>query len=119
MDRVTDHSEVHLTRRRGWPFLPVNIDQAEMLRGRGYTWDEVANAIGVSRTTLWRCLTEQNVTLSPYVDIFDHDLDQVVSRIQHNFPNAGLVLIQGHILSERIHVQRQRVCESVAHCDPL
>ena len=99
--------------------MPVNIDQVEMLRGTGYTWDEVANAIGVSQTTLWRHLTEQSVTLSPYVDIFDHNLDQVVSRIQHDFPKAGLVMIQGHILSEGIHVQRQRIRESVAHCDPL
>ena len=100
VDRVTDHSEVHLTGHCGRPFLPVNIDQVEMLRGRGYTWDEVANAIGVSRATLWCRLTEQNVTLSPYVDICDHDFDQVVSRTQHDFPNAGLVMIQGRILSE-------------------
>ena len=53
------------------------------------------------------------------MEICDHDLDQVVSRIQHDFPNAGLVMIQGHLLSEGVHVQRQRVCESVARCDPL
>ena len=86
MDRVTDHSEVHLTGCRGQPFLPVNIDQVEMLRGTGYTWDEVANAIAFSQATFWCRLTEQSVTLSPYVDICDHGLDQVVSRIQHDFP---------------------------------
>ena len=48
VDRVTDHSEVHLTGHCGRPFLPVNIDQVEMLRGTKYTWEEVANAIGVS-----------------------------------------------------------------------
>ena len=64
-----------------------------MLRGTGHTWNEVANAIGVSQTTLWHCLTEQNITLSPYVDICDHDLEQMVSRIQHDFLNAGLVMI--------------------------
>ena len=48
VDRVTDHSEVHLKGHCGRPSLPVNIDQVEMLRGTGYTWDEVANAIGVS-----------------------------------------------------------------------
>ena len=34
----------------GRQFLP--IDQVEMLRGIGYTWQEVANAVGISRTTL-------------------------------------------------------------------
>ena len=85
VDRVTDHSEVNLTGCRGRPFLPINIDQVEMLRGTGYTWDEVANAIAFSQTTLWCRLTEQNVTLSPHVYICDHGLDQVVSRIQHDF----------------------------------
>ena len=53
------------------------------------------------KQTLWRRLTEQNVTLSPYIDICDHDLDQIVSRIQHGFPNTVLVMIQGHLLSEK------------------
>ena len=108
-----------LRRSCGRPFLHVNIDQVEMLRQVGYTWQEVANAVGVSRTTLWQRLREQNITLSPYVDICDHDLDEVITRINHNFPNSGLVMIQGHLLSEGVHVPRQRVRESVARCDPI
>ena len=119
VDGIADPTELRQTGRRGRPSLPVNVDQVEMLRGIGYTWDEVANAIGVSRTTLWRRLTEQNITLSRYLDISDFDLDQVISRIQHDFPNAGLVMIQGHLLSEGVHVPRQRVRESVARCDPI
>ena len=30
VNRVIDHSEVHLTGRHGWPFLSVYIDQVEM-----------------------------------------------------------------------------------------
>lgn len=104
---------------RGRPFLHVNIDMVELLRGVGYTWQEVANAIGVSRTTLWRRLVEENVTLSPYADISDHDLDEIIVRIHRSFPNSGLVMIQGHLLSEGVHVQRQRVREAVARCDPI
>ena len=77
MDRVTDHSEVHLTVHRGRPFFPVNIDQVKMLRGTGYTWDEVANAIGVSQITLWCHLTEQNdIIMWIFVSTL-HELDTV------------------------------------------
>ena len=104
---------------RGRPFLHINIDQVEMLRHVGYTWQEVADAIGVSRTTLWRRLQEQNVTLSSYTDISDHDLDDLVKTIQHNFPNAGLAMTQGHLRSEGVCVQRHRLRQSVARNDPI
>lgn len=53
------------------------------------------------------------------IAICDRDLDEVVTRIHHNFPNSGLVMIQGHLMSEGVHVQRQRVREAVARCDPI
>ena len=61
VDGIADPTELRQTGRRGRPPLPVNVDQVEMLRGIGYTWDEVANV------TLWRRLTEQNITLSRYL----------------------------------------------------
>lgn len=103
----------------GRPFLHINIDQVEMLRQVGYTWQEVADAVGVSRTTLWRRLQEQNVTISSYTDISDADLDEMVKSIQHNFPNAGLVMVQGHLQSMGVHVQRRRLRQSVARNDPI
>lgn len=59
---------------RGRPQLDINIDQVEMLQSSGYSWKEVADAIGVSRT-IWRHLQEQNITLTSYTDISDQDLD--------------------------------------------
>ena len=82
-----------------------------MLRSVGYTWQEVADAVGVSRTTLWRRLQEENVTLSSYTEISDHDLDYQVRIIQRDFPNAG------HLRSQGVHVQRQRLRQSVARTD--
>ena len=42
-----------------------------------------------------------------------------MTRIQYNFPNSGLVMMQGHLMSEGVHVQRQRLREAVARCDPI
>ena len=103
----------------GRPILCINIDQVEMLRQVGYSWLEVSEAVGVSRSTLWRRLQERNVTITTYTDISDNDLDEQVKSIQNDFPNAGLVMIQGHLQSMGIRVQRARVRQSVAHNDPI
>ncbi len=42
------------TGHRGRPLMIINIEQVELLRSAGFTWQEVADAVGVSRTTLWR-----------------------------------------------------------------
>ena len=89
---------------RNRPRLGINIDQVELLRTVGYSWQEVADAIGASRTTVWRRLQEQNITLSSYTDISDQDLYDLVRTIQRNFPNAGVVMIQGHLRSQGVHV---------------
>ncbi len=111
---VTQHSG-----RRGRPLIVLNIEQVELLRSAGFTWQEVAKAIGVSRTTLWRRLSELNINTSAYTDISDHDLDEVMTTTQHNYPNAGLVILQGLLVSEGVHVQRQRLRDSVTRTDPI
>ena len=103
----------------GRPSLHINIDQVEMLRDIGYTWQEVADAVGVSRTTLWRRLREENISISSYTEISDCDLDNVIMQIQNNFPNVGLVMIQGHLKDAGVRVQRHRIRQSVARTDPI
>lgn len=51
------------SQNRGRPLLGINIDQVEMLHQVAYSRQEVADAVGVSRSTLWRRLWEQNVIL--------------------------------------------------------
>ena len=79
---------------RGRPSLGINIEQVELLRGAGFTWQELAGAICISRTTLWRRLREQNIQMSSYSDNSDHDLDELMVTLQHNFSNAGLVMLK-------------------------
>jgi hypothetical protein len=42
--------------RAGRPKKYINIDIVDLLRSCGYRWHEVADAMQVSRTTLWRRL---------------------------------------------------------------
>ena len=66
----------------GRPQLVVNIEQVELLRACGYTWNEVSQCLNVSRLSLWRRMRDMNVSLSKYSDISDSQLDELVSSIQ-------------------------------------
>ena len=41
---------------RGRPRIVINVEHVELLRSCGYTWNEVADALEVSRSTIWRRL---------------------------------------------------------------
>ena len=48
--------------------------QVELLREMRYTWQQVADVLMISRSTLWRRLTELGFPMSSYSDISDSEL---------------------------------------------
>ena len=110
---------VHYSGNRGRPRIVINLDRIELLRSCGYTWTQVANALQVGRTTLWRCLRDAGVQMCRYIDISDDELDTIVRDIQRENPNCGQQLICGYLRDRGINVQRHRLRESVARTDPL
>ena len=60
---------------RGRPKIHINVDQVELLRSAGYTWNEVADCFLVSKATIWRRLKEAGVTTQKYSDISDRCSD--------------------------------------------
>lgn len=103
----------------GRPRVLVNIDQIELLRSAGFTWQEVADAVQVSRSTLWRRLSELNVSTNKYSDICEDELDIHVRRLQRDYPNCGQVMIRSLLQQQGMYVQRYRVRESMRRLDPL
>ena len=83
-----------------------------------YTWNDVAEVLMISRTTLWRRLREMNFPLSSYSDISDSELDAVVSLLVERFPQNGIVMMWGHLKSINILVSRQKVTESLTRVAP-
>ena len=103
---------------RGRPRLVVNIEQVELLRSCGFTWEETSQLVGISRTTLWRRLHSLCVPLQKYSDIFDSDLDDQISELQRGSPNMGVMMLQGALRSRGIYVQRHRIRASVHRVNP-
>ena len=100
----------------GRPPLIINIEQVELLRSANFTWEEVAQILGISRTTLWRRLQELGIPMCKYSDISDHDLDGLVRDIQWNI---GISMLQGYLKSQGVFVQRCRTRDSVLRMNPV
>ena len=90
---------------RGRPRMVINVEHVELLRSCGYTWKEVADAIQVSQSTIWRRLRDAGLHLSKYSDISDVELDTIVEQFQNNNPNYGQQLLHGYLKAQGIHVQ--------------
>ena len=103
----------------GRPRLLVNIETVEFLRSCGYTWEQVSDAMQVSRTTLWRRLKDAGIEVNTYASISDDELDSVVLQIQTENPNCGQQMICGHLRERGINVQRCRLRSSVIRTDPV
>ena len=103
----------------GRPRIRVNIDTVEFLRSCGYTWNQAAHALQVSRSTLWRQLKEADYEINKYTDISDDELDSIIAQIQRESPNCGLQLMYGYLRDRGVHVQRYRLRESALRIDPV
>lgn len=111
--------EVHHASGRGRPKIYINVDQVELLRSGGYTWDEIADCFLVSRATIWRRLREAGVVASKYSDISDRELDNIVGSLRRRHPHSGQNMIQGMLTGMGHFLQRYRIRESLQRIDPL
>lgn len=100
------------TSRRGRPPLPVDRDCVAYLRSLNFTLLEISSVLGVSSRTLQRKAQEWNI--SRFTVISDESLDHEIYQIKRDFPNSEEVMIAGHLLSRSIHVQRQKLRDSLA-----
>ena len=107
------------TGKLGRPSIHINVDYVELLHGAGYTLTDIACALQISRTTLWRRLQELSITLKGYSDISDSELDTIVRCYQESNPNCGQAMLSGYLNSRGIIIQRRRIRESVCRADPL
>jgi len=55
--------------RAGRPLLSVNVERIQFFRSAGYSWNEVASAVGVSRTTMWRRLRDLGIEFDKFSDM--------------------------------------------------
>ena len=72
-------STLHYSGFRGRPTILLNLEIVELLKGSGYTWNEIAGSLQVSQTTLWRRLNEAGYEVEKFTDISDDELDSILT----------------------------------------
>ena len=103
----------------GRPTLSVDLFEVEYLRSLQFTWEDIANLLGVSRSTIYRRVKECGLPIQGYSDISDQNLDSAISEIKAMYPNDGEVLMSGHLHSRGIIVPRARLRASIHRVDPV
>lgn len=98
--------------RTGRQQIPVDREALSYLKSLNFTWDEISTILGPSPKTLQRRAASWNI--SRFTVISNQELDNEIDGIRQNYPNIGEVMLQGHLLAKSIHVQRQRLRDSLS-----
>ena len=73
----------------------------------------IAQALGVSKSTIKRRVQEYAISVGPRVVLDDSELDTLVRDIQREFPNTGYRRIHSQLKSRGVKVTQSRVRESM------
>ncbi|KAJ3515573.1 hypothetical protein NMY22_g14424 [Coprinellus aureogranulatus] len=105
----------------GRPSYDLDLERALQLHDMGNTWDDIAEAMGVGRKTLYRHLTDAGYSREriPYFNIEEDDLDELIAMITLDHPFSGAIIIQGHLRSVGLNIEIGRIRESLKRVDEI
>lgn len=76
-------------------------------------------ALGVSESTVKRRAREHRISIRDgRSNMIDHQLDEALTQIKTEFPNAGYRRVHSQLVSRGIRVSHLRVPEVKHRCDP-
>ena len=103
----------------GRPAKVISKERLEGLLRLKVPVSRIAADLQVSRQTVYKAMTEYNlIQQSRYTNISETDIRHAVSSIKGRHPNAGEVMLEGHLRAEGIHVQRGKVRKAIHDLDP-
>jgi predicted transcriptional regulator len=94
-------------------------EQLEYMLHYDLSTGDIAEALGVSKSTIKRRLREYDISIrAAQCNMTDDELDALVRDIQSQFPNAGYRRVYSQLRSRDIKVPQSRVRESMHRTDP-
>ena len=101
----------------GRPKIELDRDSVTYLLALNFKAVDIAEILEVSTKTLSRRLHDWG--LSKYTSISDAELEEVVRGIKAKHPNNGEVMMQAHLISRGIYIQRAKLRQAIHHVDPI
>ena len=94
-----------------------NVHEIQQMLNANVSISKIARNFGMSRTTLYKIIEEDELVTKRYSDISDGDLDQLIESIKEKHPAAGEIMIAGHLKSINLKEQCSRLRKSVHRVD--
>ena len=79
---------------------------------------QIARDLGVSRPVLYKFIRENGISHEKYSTLSEQEVQNVVAEVKKNHPNAGEVMLQGHLQSKGITLQRHKIRTAIHAVDP-
>lgn len=116
----TMYTPQSMSASRGRPKFDIKRNQLEYLEDMSFNWTQIAQILGVSRTTIYRRRLELSMnTSSPRSNVSDDELELVIRQIHSEAPTLGERMIMGKLRSIGVRVSRARVRTCIRRVDPI
>ena len=102
---------------RGRPRFVVTKEQLEFFINYGFHCPEIGRILNISESTVRRRLKEFGISANNFTRLTDGELDSVVEEIKRDFPDSGYRMVLGQLRARNLHVQENRVRESLRRVD--
>lgn len=112
----SDDSE--LTRRAGRPKLTIPKDQLEHLIKLKIPIATIAKQFDVCRGIIYKAIQEYGINYNKFSEASLPEVEEAVATIKQMHPDAGEVMVMGHLASKGMHFQRNKVRKAIHTVDP-
>lgn len=97
MSPIVEH-EMEIGPGPGHPKIVIEVEKLKSLLDTHLPLSCIAKCLGVSRRTLYHRMQEFGLSVrGSYSTVTDEELDNIISGIKAQMPNAGYRMVQGHL----------------------
>ena len=70
---------------------------------------QIARDLGVSRPVLYKFMRENSISHEKYFLLSEQEVQNAVAEVKKNHPNSGKVIVQRHLQSQGLTLQRHKI----------